>query len=131
MASILRKFTVPAPADQVWAKISDLDNVHTLMSFLVDASVDGDRRTCTTADGGRLEELILGVDDDLKRVGYAITGSPFGLTFHAASWQVMPDGDDASTFVWYTDVKPDAVAPTLEQVIDGEAPNLVAALAAR
>ncbi|MCA9556199.1 MAG: SRPBCC family protein [Myxococcales bacterium] len=127
MATIYREFTVDAPADAVWARMSALGRAHELFSFLVGSEVEGDRRVCHMADGARLEELILDVDPERRRIAYAILRSPFGMEFHSASWQAFPRGD-TTLFAWTTDVKPDGMAPELAKVIDGELANIRSAL---
>ena len=65
----------------------------------------------------------------LKNWYYAIIDSPFNFEFHGASWQAIPDGE-GTIFEWYTDLKPDGVADTIEYVIDGEQDNIIRGLAA-
>lgn len=128
MATILKRIEIAAPVAAVWEKVSDLGGVHRLMSFLESATVEGDRRVCTTHDGGELRELILGVDAENHRLAYAITDSPFGFEFHSASWQLRasPGG---TVLEWFTDLKPDSFAELVSQTIDGELKNIAAALA--
>lgn len=127
MATVHKQFKIDAPADQVWAKMSDLSGVHFLFGMLENATLDGDTRTCTIAEGGELKELMVSVDPELKRLVYSIVESPFGFSFHSASWQAIPDGE-GTIFEWYTDVKPDAAASMLVDVIDNERENIIRGL---
>ena len=123
MAVIHRTIDIEATPESTWAKIADLAGVHAMMSFLTDARVEGDRRVCGLAMGGELSEIVLSVDDDLRRVAYAILDSPFGLDFHAASMVVTGSGETAQ-LVWTTDVKPDAAARQVGGLIDSELSNI-------
>lgn len=92
-------------------------------------SVDGDRRSCTFADGTVLQERIISIDPELKRVAYTITDSPFGLTFHSASMQIVPEAD-RSRVVWTTDIQPDALKTQLDPLFDQLFTELVKGLSA-
>lgn len=127
MATITKTLEIPAPIEAVWTRVADLEGVSRLFSMLADAKVEGETRTCSTVDGNQLKERILSVDPEQKRLAYAVTESPFGFEFHAASWQLEKNGK-GTRLVWHTDVKPDAAAGPLGDVIDGEVPNIVRGL---
>ncbi|MEM8676722.1 MAG: SRPBCC family protein [Cyanobacteria bacterium P01_G01_bin.67] len=129
MATIHKQFKINAPSDRVWQKMSDLTGVHSLLGMLTNAELYGDTRVCQTQDGNSLKELIVSVDSKQKRLVYAITESPFSFEFHVASWQAIPDGD-STVFEWYTDLKPDNLAETIELIIDGEQENIINGLSA-
>lgn len=127
MATIRTSIDLEVPIEEAWDKIADLGGVTAMISFLVDAEVDGDRRVCTMADGGKLEEEIISVDPSLHRVAYTITDSPFGFTFHAAAMELVPT-PRGCRFVWTTDVKPDALAQQLSPIFDSETKTIASAL---
>jgi len=120
-------------ATSAWKKLAQLDEVHNLVSFLASAEVEGDKRVCHIAPGapmsGALEEVILGVDETLRRVSYSITSSPFGFTHHAASMQITESPDGTAHFVWTTDVKPDAIVEAMGGMFESEADHIAAQLA--
>ena len=70
MATIHKQFKINASVDQVWEKMSDLSNVHTLFDMLANAELKGDIRVCRTQDGGELKELMVNIDPDQKRLVY-------------------------------------------------------------
>ncbi len=125
MATIHREIPIESTVDAAWEKLSDLGGVQNMLSILSDASVDGDRRVCGLAAGGRLDELILSVDSDRHRVAYAIVDSPFDLEFHAASMSLVADGD-AAKFVWTTDLNPDEASAQIAELIESETNNIKA-----
>jgi hypothetical protein len=127
MATIYKKMKVNASVDHVWNKVSDVGGISNLMNVLSESHVEGDKRVCTTQDGGKIEEQIISVDNNLKRVSYTITNSPFGLDFHTSSWHVTPEGN-GSLVKWFTDVKPDSAAGMLNEVLDGELENITKGL---
>lgn len=123
MATIYREVDLDADAEEAWRQLADVGAVNKLIDYLGPVTVDGDRRSCSLGDQGELNELIVTVDQDRRRLAYSIRESPLNFTHHSASWQVTPAGDK-SRLVWITDVKPDSVAPALEELIDQTADSI-------
>ncbi len=117
MATLHHTAHLPVSPDTAWKRIADVGKVHEIVPAIVACSVDGDRRSCTFADGGALQERLISIDDGLMRLAYTITESPFALEYHSAAMQIVADGA-GSRILWTTDVKPDAVKPGLEPVFD-------------
>ena len=68
----------------------------------------------TMPDGSRIRELIISVDDDDRRLVYAVVeGQKLPLTYHQASFQVFDEGPQRSRLVWLTDVLPHTMAPAV------------------
>jgi hypothetical protein len=107
---------VALPPDEVWDALRDVGAVHRrlLPGRVLDVEVDGDVRTLTMPDGHLVRELVVAVDDDARRLAYAVVdGSRPPLRHHHASFQVLPDGDGHSRLVWITDVLPSSLAGLL------------------
>ena len=117
MATIQKQGTVPVTVEKAWKMIAAVDRVTALTKFVTQCTLEGDRRTCTYADGSVFEERVVSIDLDLRRVAYAVTKSPFGLSFHSASMQVLPDRDGAR-IVWTTDLSPDSLGADLAPMFD-------------
>lgn len=118
MASIRREEIVRVPAEQAWAALRDMGAPHRLFAgVLVDCHIDGDVRTVTFANGMVVRERIIDVDEDAKRVVYAVIGDLF--EHHSASMQIVPDEEGRCRFVWISDFLPndrvEMVAPLVEQ----------------
>lgn len=117
MANLHRSIALTIAPDDAWAKIADVGAVNQIMPFLGEVTLEGDRRTCAMG-ADELEETIVTVDPERRRLVYAITSSPFAFTQHSASMQIVatPTG---CTLEWDHDFKPDGVAPALEQAVEG------------
>lgn len=124
MATVTKTATVAASAAQVWRVVSDIGNVPALTGMITESVVEGDHRTCRLADGQTLEESILSVDHDLRRVAYRVHSSPFPITEHASSIVVTEDGQGARV-TWTTDLLPDSAAPVFQQAADGMFADMV------
>lgn len=118
MASIHKEVPVAAPAEEVWAALRDVGNVHRLFpGVLVDSRLESGTRVVAFADGSVARERIVAVDDDRRRVAYAVLRE--GLVHHGASMRVLAEGQGNSRFVWTSDFLPDGLAasigPRIEQ----------------
>ncbi|NMO56871.1 SRPBCC family protein [Actinoplanes sp. TBRC 11911] len=120
MATVRVEVLVKAPAPRVWAAISDVGAVHRrlLPGRVADTRLEGDVRILTMPDGWQVRELILAVDDSMRRMAYAvIEGQRLPLTYHHAEFQVFDDGDH-SRLVWLTDVLPHAMADAVRARVE-------------
>jgi carbon monoxide dehydrogenase subunit G len=127
MATVRRHFAVAASPEHVWDAIRDVGSVHTRLApgFVLDTVVDGDVRQVTFANGVVVRERIVTVDEDARRLVYAIEGG--STAHHNASFEVLPDGS-ASRVVWTTDVVPDAAAARFATVMEAALPVMSGAL---
>ena len=118
MASIRREISVDAPVDHVWAAFRDVGHVHTRLAqeFVTDTRLEGDSRLVTFANGVVVRERIVDIDDDARRLAYAVVD--WQTTHHNASFQVFADGETRSRVVWITDVLPDDLAGMVGTMID-------------
>jgi carbon monoxide dehydrogenase subunit G len=118
MASIRKEFAVDAPAERIWEAIRDVGAVHTRLArgMVRDASLDGDCRVVTFANGEVVRERIVGIDDRSRRLAYAVVG--WRTTHHNASFEVVNDGDSRSRVIWTTDLLPDELAELVEGLME-------------
>lgn len=75
-----------------------------------DTHIDGDIRTLVYPDGRTVRELIVDIDDEARRLAYAVVEGARGVTHHHASFQVLSEGERRSRLVWITDILPHASA---------------------
>jgi hypothetical protein len=60
--------------------------------------------------GAVARELLVGVDEDARRIACTVVESPSQFRHHNASAQVVAEGDGRSRFIWITNLLPDALA---------------------
>ncbi len=121
MASIIRQISIDSLPEDVWAALRDFGALHQRLvpGFVVDAHLEGnDTRVVTFFNGAVAREMLVGVDDDARRLAYSVIESALGSTHHNASAQVFTDGHGRSRFVWITDVLPDHLAAPIGQLMD-------------
>ena len=120
MASIQKEIPIEASPDHVWAAVRDVGAVHRRLTpgILVDARLEGDERTLTFAGGAVVRELIIAVDDEARRLAYAVVEGSTRTTYHHASMQVFSDGEGTSRLVWITDFLPHNQAASIAMIIE-------------
>ena len=119
MASIRREIVIEASPERIWDAVRDVGAVHERLApgFVVDTRLEAGARVVTFANGLVARELIVDVDDEARRLAWAVVGSP-RLTHHNASMQVFDDGDRGSRVVWIADLLPNEVARDIRGLIE-------------
>src|SRR5512143_2237937 len=118
MASIRREILVDADPKNVWEAIRDVGAVHTRLApgLVVDTRLEEGARVVTFANGLVARELIVDVDDEARRLVWAVVGGR--PSHHNASLQVFPEGEGACRVVWIADLLPNELADTIAGLID-------------
>lgn len=120
MACVYKEIAIATPAEHVWAAVRDVGAVHERLTpgILVDSRLNGDERILTFARDIVVRELIVAVDDEARRLAYAVIEGSKRTTYHHASMQVFADGEDSSRLVWITDFLPHEQAASITMVIE-------------
>jgi hypothetical protein len=118
MASIRRDIHIKASAESTWAAIRDVGAVHTRLApgFVVDTRLEEGARVVTFGNGLVARELIVDIDDEARRLVWAVVGGR--LSHHNASLQVFADGEGRSRVVWIADLLPNELADTIAGMIE-------------
>jgi hypothetical protein len=85
--------------------------------FVVDARRDGNARIVTFADGMVVRELLVGCDDNRRRLVYAIPPNE-RIEHYSAAIEVAGDGHRSCLVSWTIDVLPEALAPVIAAQMD-------------
>ncbi len=118
MATIHYETIIEVPVARAWGALRDVGSAHQLFAgVLIDGHLQGDIRTVTFASGMVVREQIVDVNEDDRRVAYAVIDGLF--KHHGASMQLFAAGERRCRFVWITDLLPneqvDMVRPLVEQ----------------
>ena len=118
MASIRKEIRIDARPEEVWAALRDVGALHSRLvpGFVVDTKLEEGARIVTFGNGMVARELIVDVDDEARRLVWAVGGGRF--THHNASAQVFADGDGGTRFVWIADLLPDEIAGDIRTLIE-------------
>jgi hypothetical protein len=118
MASIYKDIALDARPDDVWTAVRDFGKVHQCVApgFVTDCKLDGDSRIVTFANGNVARELLVTMDDERRRLVYAVVSER--VKQHSASIQIFADGDSRSRMVWIADVLPNEIGPYIDGQMD-------------
>ena len=118
MASIHKEMLIKARPQDVWAAIRDVGAVHQRLApgFVIDTRLDGDARIVTFANGAVVRERFVDIDDQARRFAYTVVDGR--ATHHNASMQVFAEGPERSRLVWITDLLPNEVAATINELVE-------------
>lgn len=119
MALLRTEISIAAPPADVWDVIRDFAAGPLRMApgFVVGCEADGDVRAVTFADGTVVHERFLALDDDERRIGYAVVGGSVRPEHDIAEMRVVPEGGGCR-FVWTHDVRPDDLGPGFQASMD-------------
>ena len=117
MASIREEIHIDVPPNQVWEALRDVGALHTRLvpGFVTDTRMDGDTRIVTFGNGMVAREEIVGIDDQRRRLAWAIVDPPF-RHYSGVAW-VEPDINGGTRFVWTADVLPNELAKQVETMM--------------
>jgi carbon monoxide dehydrogenase subunit G len=108
MGTVRRQVRIARSADDVWAVVGDPATIPRWFPGIVDAEVDGNTRTITTASGISMPEEIITNDAIQRRFQYRITAG--FVQSHLGTIDVFDLGDGSSLVAYATDCEPDAMA---------------------
>jgi hypothetical protein len=119
MATITKQALIDTSTGEAWDALRDFGAVHERLvpGFVLHCRLKGDTRVVTFFNGASAREVLVGIDEEQRRLAYSVVEGPLGSTHHNASAQVFDDGPDRCRFVWTTDVLPDAVAPMVDELM--------------
>ena len=118
MATIRREACIKVDAGTVWDAVRDIGALHTRLvpGFVIDTRLEEGARVVTFGDGRVAREWIVDLDDEERRLAWAITDPP--LAHYSASAQIFADGDDACRFVWIANLLPNSMADAVAGMIE-------------
>lgn len=118
MASIRKEIQVDTSPEKVWDVLRDVGALHTRLvpGFVVDTRLEEGARIVTFGNGMVARELIVDIDDEARRLVWAVVGAPF--THHNASVQVLTDGNGGSRLIWIADLLPNEIAGNIRGMIE-------------
>jgi carbon monoxide dehydrogenase subunit G len=115
MATLRQDVSLDSDPAEVWDALRDFDALHERLvcGFVTACESDGRERVLTFFNGMVVRELLVGIDDDHRRLTYAITE---GFTHYQGTAEVVPDGA-GSRLVWHVDLLPDERAADVAELM--------------
>jgi hypothetical protein len=130
MATIFRDIEIGASAEFVWSAVRDVGNAHVRLfpGFVTDVTMEPGIRHVRFATGWVIHELIVAIDDELRRIAYASVQGR--AQHHNASMQVIAVAENRCRILWITDVLPDSVAGSISDILNIAIPLMIRTLEA-
>lgn len=119
MSQVLRSRQLPVSADRAWALIGQPSSISQWHPAITESPVEGSKRSCTLADGARIEEEIREHDDQKRSYTYVITGGPLPVKDYASTLQVKAVGEEACLVEWAASFEALAPANEVEAMVGG------------
>ncbi|MHA4854576.1 SRPBCC family protein [Rhodococcus sp. MSC1_016] len=119
MATLRSHIVIDRDPDAVWSVIRDVANISQWFPAIVTSSGDSSRRTVTLEDGSVLEEDIVTLDDDLRRLQYRAVDGDLAVTDHLGTVDVLGVDDQRTLVVYSTEIEPADLAAAFGPAIDG------------
>jgi carbon monoxide dehydrogenase subunit G len=118
MATIVKQVSIDVAPRRVWDAVRDWGAVHQRLcpGVLTETTVEGEARIVTFANGLVAKELIVAVDDDARRLVWAVVGTQL-LSHHNGAMQVLAEGR-GSRIVWTADLLPHDAAPRVADLME-------------
>lgn len=118
MSTIRKHIDVDASAAKVWDVVRDVGAVHTRFApgFVVNTELEPGARLVMFANGMKVRERIVAVDEQLRRVAYSASSER--IAHHNASFEVVPLPDDRTRLVWTADVLPESAAELVGSMME-------------
>jgi hypothetical protein len=116
MATLREVLLLRAPAPRVWDAVRDVGEVSRRLvpGFVTEARLDGNARVLTFANGTTVREEIVSIDDDARRLAYAI---PNGRFLHYQGTVDVEEDGSGSRLVWTVDLLPDEYADGIRSMM--------------
>lgn len=115
MTTLRQDIDLDIDPDAAWDALKDFGALHERLvtGFVTACESDGRERVITFVNGLTVREVLVGVDDDHRRLAYAIVD---GFTHYQGTARIVPT-DGGCRFVWYVDLLPDERAGDIEKMM--------------
>jgi hypothetical protein len=116
MATLRQDIALDIDPDTAWDALRDFGALHERLvtGFVTACESDGRARVITFFTGLTVRELLVGIDDEHRRLTYAIVD---GFTHYQGTAQVLPE-DRGCRFLWLVDLLPDEQAGDVAQMME-------------
>ncbi len=130
MASIAKEIVTKASPAAVWDAIRDIGALHTRLvpGFVIATELIAGGRRATFANGQTVDEPIVALNEDTRRLVWTAVGGGLGLTHYNAAVQVFPREAGGSRIVWTADLLPNDAAAAVSGMMEQGAAAMARAL---
>jgi hypothetical protein len=117
MKTVKITHSFPQSADEVWAIFADVTRCDWVPA-VEKITLDGDVRSFEMEGIGEVQERIVSLDHEARRLQYSAIKARSVLEHHLATIQISEAEDGGCHFSWQTEIAPDAFEPAIQQGMD-------------
>lgn len=110
MATLRSHILIEQNPSTVWKTVRDVAAISTWFPAIIASSGDRDGRTVTLRDGSKIDEDIVTLDDELRRLQYRAVGGDLPISHHLGTVDVLEIGPSRSLVVYSTEIEPAELA---------------------
>lgn len=116
MATIRQQIDLDISPDDAWDALKDFGALHERLvkGFVTACESDGQERVVTFVNGLVVREFLIGIDDEHRRLAYAIRD---GFDHYQGTAQIVTK-QRGCQFVWHVDLLPDEHAAVVTQLME-------------
>lgn len=131
MPSMRTQAVLDHPAEEVWTVVRDIGAICEWFPAMTGSRTVPGGRVVILSDGSMLEEEIVTLDDDLRRLQYRIRGGDLPVKAHLGTVDVIELAQSRSLLVYGTDLEPAELAAAFDSAITEAVRGLGSFLAGR
>ncbi|RYF45237.1 MAG: SRPBCC family protein, partial [Comamonadaceae bacterium] len=106
MATLRSHVVIDKSPSIVWNIVRDVPGISRWFPAIISSSGDQKRRTVILQDGSRIDEDIVTLDDELRRLQYRAVGGDLPITNHLGTVDVLEVRKGQSLVVYSTEIEP-------------------------
>jgi hypothetical protein len=118
MATLRKQIALETSAANAWSALRDFGSVHRRVApgFLLGLEMDRGDRVVTFFNGMVARERLVTLDDEERRLVYAVVEGR--ASHYNAAVQIFAADDGRSRLVWTVDLLPDELAPAIDGMMN-------------
>jgi Polyketide cyclase / dehydrase and lipid transport len=130
MATVVIEIATRAAPAAAWDAVRDVGALHTRLvpGFVTATELEPGGRHVTFANGVKVFEPIISLDDDTRRLAWTAIGGPAAIKHYNSVVQVFPRKIGGSRLVWTADILPNEAAIVIGAMMEQGAIAMTAAL---
>ncbi|WP_063057410.1 SRPBCC family protein [Nocardia sienata] len=114
MTTLRSQVLIDRSPDAVWQVIRDVPGISRWFPAITSSEGDQRHRTVILRGGSRLEETVVTMNDELRRLQYRVVEGDLPINAHLGTVDVLDLGDGRALVVYSTEIEPAELADAFD-----------------